>query len=77
MILSFLGICCLYFFGTWAFREANIPLVSFLTYNANSIQIIESREPLFATLFAFAVFKVIVAGKRESSVLAVAGFLLI
>ena len=33
-VLSFLGVFCLYFFETWAFAEASIPLVSFLTYAA-------------------------------------------
>ncbi len=33
-LLSFLGVFCLYFFETWAFAEASIPLVSFLIYAA-------------------------------------------
>ncbi|NKD88327.1 EamA family transporter [Haematospirillum sp. 15-248] len=37
MISSFLGIFCLYFFETWASKEAHIPLVSFLTYAAGGI----------------------------------------
>jgi drug/metabolite transporter (DMT)-like permease len=37
MLLSFLGIFCLYYFETWAFDEASIPLVSFLTYAAGGI----------------------------------------
>lgn len=41
-VLGFLGIFCLYFFETWAFHEASIPLVSFLTYAAGGITIIMS-----------------------------------
>lgn len=33
-LLSALGVFSLYFFETWAFSEASIPLVSFLTYAA-------------------------------------------
>ncbi|WP_319939498.1 DMT family transporter [Xenorhabdus littoralis] len=41
-ILAFFGIFCLYFFETWAFKEAPIPLVSFLVYAAGGITIILS-----------------------------------
>ncbi|MBB6262094.1 drug/metabolite transporter (DMT)-like permease [Paenochrobactrum gallinarii] len=41
-VLAFLGIFCLYFFETWAFKEASIPLVSFLTYAAGGITIVLS-----------------------------------
>ena len=40
MLLSFLGVFCLYFFETWAFAKASIPLVSFLTYAAGGITLI-------------------------------------
>lgn len=42
LVLSFFGIFCLYFFETWAFSQASIPLVSFLTYAAGGITIILS-----------------------------------
>lgn len=42
IILSFLGVFCLYFFETWAFSQATIPLVSFLTYAAGGITLILS-----------------------------------
>jgi DME family drug/metabolite transporter len=42
LILSFFGVFCLYFFETWAFQEASIPLVSFLTYAAGGATIILS-----------------------------------
>src|SRR5207245_963014 len=45
-LLSFLGIFCLYFFETWAFAEASIPLVSFLTYAAGGITLILSSRLL-------------------------------
>lgn len=41
-VLAFFGIFCLYFFETWAFSKASIPLVSFLTYAAGGITIILS-----------------------------------
>lgn len=41
-ILGFLGIFCLYFFETWAFAEASIPLVSFLVYAAGGVTILLS-----------------------------------
>ncbi len=57
-VLSFLGIFCLYFFETWAFSKASIPLVSFLTYAAGIITLALSafllREKLDAgKLLAF------------------------
>jgi len=36
-VLAFLGVFCLYFFETWGFSEASIPLVSFLTYAAGGV----------------------------------------
>ena len=45
-LLAFLGIFCLYFFETWAFSEASIPLVSFLTYAAGGGTIILSALAL-------------------------------
>ncbi|MFC0821114.1 DMT family transporter [Moraxella marmotae] len=39
-LLAFLGIFCLYFFETWAFYHASIPLVSFLTYAAGGITLL-------------------------------------
>ena len=39
-LLSFFGIFCLYFFETWAFSEASIPLVAFLTYAAGGATIL-------------------------------------
>ncbi|WP_218563642.1 DMT family transporter [Moraxella ovis] len=39
-LLSFFGIFCLYFFETWAFSEASIPLVVFLTYAAGAATIL-------------------------------------
>ena len=42
LFLSFFGVFCLYFFETWAFQEASIPLVSFLTYAAGGATIILS-----------------------------------
>ncbi|RMO11177.1 hypothetical protein ALQ47_01686 [Pseudomonas cichorii] len=41
-LLAFLGIFCLYFFETWAFEEASIPLVAFLLYAAGGMTIILS-----------------------------------
>ncbi|WP_237385705.1 DMT family transporter [Xenorhabdus sp. Sc-CR9] len=41
-ILAFFGIFCLYFFETWAFKEAPVPLVSFLVYAAGGITLILS-----------------------------------
>ncbi|KMJ44825.1 membrane protein [Xenorhabdus khoisanae] len=41
-ILAFFGIFCLYFFETWAFKEAPVPLVSFLTYAAGGVTLILS-----------------------------------
>lgn len=41
-LLGFLGIFCLYFFETWAFNQASIPLVSFLTYAAGAITLLLS-----------------------------------
>jgi len=41
-LLAFLGVFCLYFFETWAFSEASIPLVSFLTYAAGGGTIVLS-----------------------------------
>ncbi|KER02534.1 DMT family transporter [Photorhabdus temperata] len=41
-LLAFFGIFCLYFFETWAFKEASVPLVSFLTYAAGGITLILS-----------------------------------
>lgn len=41
-LLAFLGIFALYFFETWAFSEASIPLVSFLTYAAGVFTILLS-----------------------------------
>ncbi|GFM87225.1 hypothetical protein PSCICO_26240 [Pseudomonas cichorii] len=41
-VLAFLGIFCLYFFETWAFQEASIPLVAFLLYAAGGMTIILS-----------------------------------
>ncbi|RMQ41286.1 hypothetical protein ALQ04_03910 [Pseudomonas cichorii] len=41
-VLAFLGIFCLYFFETWAFEEASIPLVAFLLYAAGGMTIILS-----------------------------------
>ncbi len=41
-ILSFLGIFCLYFFETWAFAEASIPLVAFLIYAMGGVMILSS-----------------------------------
>ncbi|PHM74445.1 DMT family transporter [Xenorhabdus kozodoii] len=41
-ILAFFGIFCLYFFETWAFKEASVPLVSFLTYAAGGITLLLS-----------------------------------
>ncbi|PHM38984.1 membrane protein [Xenorhabdus mauleonii] len=41
-ILAFFGIFCLYFFETWAFKEAPIPLVSFLVYASGGITLILS-----------------------------------
>ncbi len=40
--LSALGVFCLYFFETWAFAEATIPLVSFLTYAAGGATLLLS-----------------------------------
>lgn len=42
IVLAFFGIFCVYFFETWAFRHAAIPLVSFLTYAAGGITLILS-----------------------------------
>ncbi|MFK7867340.1 MAG: DMT family transporter [Alphaproteobacteria bacterium] len=39
-ILAGFGIFSLYFFETWAFAEANIPLVSFLTYASGGVTIL-------------------------------------
>lgn len=39
-LLSFLGIFCLYFFETWAFSKASIPLVSFLTYASGVVTLL-------------------------------------
>jgi drug/metabolite transporter, DME family len=41
-LLSFLGIFCLYFFETWAFAQASVPLVSFLTYAAGGFTLLLS-----------------------------------
>ncbi|MBE8598131.1 DMT family transporter [Xenorhabdus sp. BG5] len=41
-LLAFFGIFCLYFFETWAFKEASVPLVSFLTYAAGGITLLLS-----------------------------------
>ncbi|MBX8495692.1 DMT family transporter [Pseudomonas cichorii] len=41
-VLAFLGIFCLYFFETWAFEEASIPLVAFLLYAAGAMTIVLS-----------------------------------
>lgn len=41
-LLAFLGIFCLYSFETWAFSEAAIPLVSFLTYAAGIVTLLLS-----------------------------------
>ncbi|VVD66516.1 membrane protein [Pandoraea iniqua] len=41
-LLALLGIFCLYAFETWAFAEASIPLVSFLTYAAGGVTIVLS-----------------------------------
>ncbi|ANB91961.1 membrane protein [Moraxella ovis] len=41
-LLGFLGIFCLYFFETWAFYHASIPLVSFLTYAAGGVTLLLS-----------------------------------
>ncbi len=63
-LLSFLGVFCLYFFETWAFAEASIPLVAFLTYAAGGFTIMLSiavlKEPLRASKIA--AFAVILAG---------------
>lgn len=63
-VLAFLGIFCLYFFETWAFHEASIPLVSFLTYAAGGITILLSavflREKL--TVYKLAAFAAIISG---------------
>jgi drug/metabolite transporter (DMT)-like permease len=42
IILSFLGVFCLYFFETWAFKEASIPVVSFLVYASGIFTIVLS-----------------------------------
>lgn len=64
MILSFLGIFCLYFFETWAFKEANIPLVSFLTYAAGGVTLVLSsvflKEKI--SLMKILAFSAIVSG---------------
>lgn len=41
-LLALLGIFCLYGFETWAFSEASIPLVSFLTYAAGGVTLLLS-----------------------------------
>ncbi|MDO4893966.1 DMT family transporter [Moraxella sp.] len=63
-LLGFLGIFCLYFFETWAFYHASIPLVSFLTYAAGGVTVFLSafflKERL--TLNKMAAFFSIMAG---------------
>ncbi|UNU72796.1 DMT family transporter [Moraxella nasovis] len=63
-LLSFLGIFCLYFFETWAFNQASIPLVSFLTYAAGIITLLLSviflKEKI--TVYKIIAFCSIIAG---------------
>ncbi|WP_374220696.1 DMT family transporter [Deefgea sp. CFH1-16] len=61
----FLVFFCLYFFETWAFSNASIPLVSFLTYAAGGVTLILSAYVLKEKLtrvkvlsFGFVVFGV-------------------
>lgn len=64
MLLAFLGVFCLYFFETWAFNEASIPLVSFLTYAAGGITLFLSAIFLNERIgvFKIAAFIVIIFG---------------
>jgi drug/metabolite transporter (DMT)-like permease len=64
LLLAFLGIFCLYYFETWAFDEASIPLVSFLTYAAGGITLCLSALLLEERLGLqkLAAFAAIVAG---------------
>lgn len=63
-LLAFLGIFCLYFFETWAFQEASIPLVSFLTYAAGGLTILLSAAFLgeHLNLYKILAFATIIAG---------------
>ncbi|AQS42007.1 MAG: EamA-like transporter family protein [Candidatus Tokpelaia hoelldobleri] len=63
-VLAFLGIFCLYFFETWAFHEASIPLVSFLTYVAGCVTILFSAVFLHEklTVYKLAAFAAILCG---------------
>jgi drug/metabolite transporter, DME family len=64
MLLSFLGVFCLYYFETWAFNEASIPFVSFLTYASGGITLVLSTYLLGERLGLTKVvaFAAIVAG---------------
>jgi len=63
-LLAFLGMFCLYFFETWAFSKASIPLVSFLVFSSGGLTIILSvfflKEQL--SLSKIAAFALIIAG---------------
>lgn len=87
-LLSALGVFSLYFFETWAFAEASIPLVSFLTYAAGggtlilSVLILGERLTLAKTLAFFAIlggvgaifiFEGRIAGTTLGILLALAG----
>ncbi|MEG9884729.1 MAG: DMT family transporter [Hyphomicrobiales bacterium] len=63
-LLAFLGVFCLYFFETWAFAEAAIPLVSFLTYAAGGGTLVLSSLILKekVTLAKLIAFCLILAG---------------
>lgn len=64
LVLAFLGIFSLYFFETWAFKEASIPLVSFLTYAAGGITILLSATFLRERIgiFRLIAFALIIGG---------------
>jgi drug/metabolite transporter, DME family len=63
-LLSLLGVFSLYFFETWAFAEASIPLVSFLTYAAGGVTLILSVLVLGErlTIYKVAAFVAILGG---------------
>lgn len=63
-VLAFLGMFSLYYLETWAFKEASIPLVSFLTYAAGGVTILLSALCLGERigLFRALAFGLIVGG---------------
>lgn len=81
-ILAFLGIFCLYFFETWAFAKASIPLVSFLIYAAGAVTIMLSaiflKERIsFLKIMSFALLVIgiilicLSEGRLEGSILGI------